>query len=131
LRRQSSGIGKATAELLAKNGAKVVLAATASASLGALVIVFQYNWVEMLGLAGGGFVSSRIPLILFVILFGLSTDYQVFVVSRIREAALRGLSTRDAVFEGITGTAVVVTSAAVVMVSVFISFMFVSYLELK
>jgi RND superfamily putative drug exporter len=104
---------------------------SASATLGALVIVFQYNWVEILGLAGGGFVSSRIPLILFVILFGLSMDYQVFVVSRIREAALRGLSTRDAIFEGITSSASVVTCAAVIMISVFISFMFVPYLELK
>lgn len=104
---------------------------SALATLGAMVMVFQYNWMEMLGLAGGGFVSSRIPLILFVILFGLSMDYQVFVVSRIREAALRGLSTREAVFEGITGSATVVTSAAVVMISVFVSFMFVPYLELK
>ncbi|GAA4850078.1 hypothetical protein GCM10023310_30700 [Paenibacillus vulneris] len=104
---------------------------SALATLGALVMVFQYNWIEILGLAGGGFVSSRIPLILFVILFGLSMDYQVFVVSRIREATLRGLSTQEAVFEGITGSATVVTSAAVVMVSVFVSFMFVPYLELK
>jgi RND superfamily putative drug exporter len=103
----------------------------AAAALGALVVVFQYNWVEFLGLSGGGFVSSRIPLLLFVILFGLSTDYQVFVVSRIKEAVDRGLSTREAVFEGITGSATVVTSAAVVMMSVFVSFMFVPYLELK
>jgi RND superfamily putative drug exporter len=102
------------------------------ATLGALVMVFQYNWAENLfGLAGGGFVSSRIPLILFVILFGLSMDYQVFVVSRIREAALRGMSTRDAIVQGITSSAVVVTSAAIVMMSVFISFIFVPYLELK
>jgi RND superfamily putative drug exporter len=104
---------------------------TASATLGALVMVFQYNWAAGIGLAGGGFVSSRIPLFLFVILFGLSMDYQVFVVSRIREAALRGLSTRDAVIQGINSSAVAVTSAAVVMISVFISFMFVPYLELK
>ncbi|WP_248929533.1 MMPL family transporter [Paenibacillus hamazuiensis] len=104
---------------------------SAASTLGALVIVFQYNWLESLGLSGGGFVSSRIPLILFVILFGLSMDYQVFVVSRIREEALSGLTTREAVFRGITGSATVVTSAAVLMISVFLSFMFVPYLELK
>ncbi|WP_308820078.1 MMPL family transporter [Pseudonocardia alni] len=105
---------------------------SAAAAFGALVAVFQGTWAQgLLGLTSGGFVSSRIPLILFVILFGLSMDYQVFVVSRIREGVLAGLPTRQAVAEGITRSAGVVTSAAVVMVSVFISFMFVSLLELK
>lgn len=105
---------------------------SAAAAFGALVMVFQGKWAEdLLGFSSGGFVSSRIPLILFVILFGLSMDYQVFVVSRIREGVLAGLPTRQAVSEGVVRSAGVVTSAAVVMVSVFASFMFVSLLELK
>jgi len=105
---------------------------SAAAAFGALVIVFQGTWAQdLLGFTSGGFITSRIPLILFVILFGLSMDYQVFVVSRIREGVLAGWPTRQAVAEGITRSAGVVTSAAVVMVSVFVSFMFVSLLELK
>jgi RND superfamily putative drug exporter len=65
------------------------------------------------------------------VLFGLSMDYHVFVVSRIREAALRGMSTRDAVRYGITRSAGVVTSAAVVMVSVFSVFAILSMIEMK
>jgi putative drug exporter of the RND superfamily len=64
---------------------------------------------------------SWLPLFLFVVLFGLSMDYHVFVVSRIREAVLRGVSNRDAAAEGITRSAGVVTSAAAVMVGVFAS----------
>lgn len=105
---------------------------SAAAAFGALVTVFQGTWAEdLLGFDSGGFVSSRIPLILFVILFGLSMDYQVFVVSRIREGVQHGLPTQRAVSEGVINSAGVVTSAAVVMVSVFVSFMFVSLLELK
>jgi putative drug exporter of the RND superfamily len=64
-------------------------------------------------------IVSWLPLFLFVVLFGLSMDYHVFVVSRIREAARRGASTRDAVAHGITTSAGTVTSAALVMVAVF------------
>lgn len=105
---------------------------SAAAAFGALVAVFQGTWAQrLLGFTSGGFITSRIPLILFVILFGLSMDYQVFVVSRIRERMLAGQPTREAVADGITRSASVVTSAAVVMVSVFVSFMFVSLTELK
>ena len=105
---------------------------SAAAAFGALVLVFQHTWAEgLLGFTSTGFIGSRIPLILFVILFGLSMDYQVFVLSRIREAVQRGLPTRDAVARGITGSAGVVTSAAVVMVSVFAAFTFAGMLELK
>lgn len=105
---------------------------SAAAAFGTLTLVFQSTWAEgLLGFTSTGFIGSRIPLILLVILFGLSMDYQVFVVSRIREAVLRGTPTRQAVLDGISGSAGVVTSAAVVMVSVFVSFMFVGLLELK
>jgi RND superfamily putative drug exporter len=105
---------------------------SAAAAFGTVVAVFQHTWAEdLLGFKSAGFIGSRIPLFLFVILFGLSMDYQVFVVSRIRELALRGMPTRKAVFEGITSSAGVVTSAAVVMVSVFASFVFADLLEMK
>jgi RND superfamily putative drug exporter len=71
------------------------------------------------------------PLMIFAVLVGLSTDYQIFVVSRIREAVLRGVPTRQAVREGIAGSASVVTSAALIMVSVFVSFMLIDRIELK
>ncbi|MEU4164359.1 MMPL family transporter [Actinoplanes sp. NPDC026670] len=94
-----------------------------AACYGMLVWVFQYGHFEKeLGFVSGGGITNWIPMFLFVILFGLSMDYHVFVVSRIREGHDRGLSTRDAVREGIGRTAGVITSAAVVMVAVFALF---------
>ncbi|MEU6534486.1 MMPL family transporter [Streptomyces sp. NPDC047000] len=93
------------------------------AAYGILVAVFQHGWgASLVGARGVGAIVSWLPLFLFVILFGLSMDYHVFVVSRIREARLRGLSTRDAVRHGVVTTAGVVTSAAVIMVAVFAIF---------
>ncbi|WP_079074741.1 MMPL family transporter [Streptomyces atriruber] len=101
-------------------------------ALGVLVLVFQGEWAEeLLSFISLGGISSRVPLFLFVILFGLSMDYQVFVVSRIREAALNGVPTRRAVIDGITSSAKVVTSAAIVMVTVFASFVMLHILEMK
>ena len=71
--------------------------------------------------ATGG-ITSWLPLFLFVILFGLSMDYHVFILSRVREAFDRGMTTDDAVAHGIKSTAGVVTSAAIVMVAVFAIF---------
>ncbi|GAA1590363.1 MMPL family transporter [Actinoplanes couchii] len=94
-----------------------------AAAYGMLVFVFQDGHFEkQLGFVSGGGITNWIPMFLFVILFGLSMDYHVFVVSRIREGHDRGLSTRDAVREGIGRTAGVITSAAVVMVAVFALF---------
>ncbi|ONI79776.1 hypothetical protein ALI144C_23820 [Actinosynnema sp. ALI-1.44] len=105
---------------------------SAGAAFGVIVAVFQNTWAEgLLGFTSAGFVGAHLPLIFFVILFGLSMDYQVFVLSRIKEARDRGLSTREAVVDGITGSAGMVTSAAVVMVSVFASFVFIDQLEMK
>ncbi|MCX2732068.1 MMPL family transporter [Saccharopolyspora sp. NFXS83] len=105
---------------------------SAGATFGVLVLVFQSSWAEgLLGFESGGFIVSRVPLFLFVILFGLSMDYHVFVVSRIKEAVQRGLPTSKAVHEGITSSAGVVTSAAIVMVSVFLSFVFTGLPEMK
>ncbi|MFE9001707.1 MMPL family transporter [Streptomyces sp. NPDC007875] len=105
---------------------------SAAAALGLLVLVFQGTWAEgLLDFHSTGSIGSRVPLFLFVILFGLSMDYQVFVVSRIREAVLAGVSTRQAVLEGIRRSASVVTSAAVVMTTVFVSFVFLHIIEMK
>ncbi|MFG2085684.1 MULTISPECIES: MMPL family transporter [unclassified Spirillospora] len=105
---------------------------SAGASLGVLTLVFQGTWAEgLLDFTSTGSIGSRVPLFLFVILFGLSMDYQVFVISRIREAARRGVPTRDAVLGGIRGSAAVVTSAAFVMVTVFASFVPLHILEMK
>ncbi|MEU7583175.1 MMPL family transporter [Streptomyces sp. NPDC041068] len=105
---------------------------SAASALGLLVLVFQGDWAEeLLSFVSLGGISSRVPLFLFVILFGLSMDYQVFVVSRIREAALNGVPTRQAVLDGIASSAKVVTSAAIVMVTVFASFVMLHILEMK
>jgi putative drug exporter of the RND superfamily len=103
-----------------------------AAAVGVLVLVFQRTWAQgLLGFTSTGSIGSRVPLFLVVILFGLSMDYQVFVVSRIREMAQRGRPAHQAVLDGLAGSASVVTSAAAVMVTVFVSFLFVELLELK
>jgi RND superfamily putative drug exporter len=94
-----------------------------AAAYGMLVFVFQYgHFEEQLNFVSGGGITNWMPLFLFVILFGLSMDYHVFVVSRIREGHDRGLPIREAVREGIGSTAGVITSAALVMVAVFALF---------
>ncbi|MEY2516600.1 MAG: hypothetical protein QOJ89_3958 [bacterium] len=102
------------------------------ASYGILKLVFQDGHGEkLLGFQSIGGITSWLPLFLFVILFGLSMDYHVFIVSRIREAVVGGMSTDQAVSYGIKQTAGVVTSAAVVMVAVFSIFATLSSLEFK
>ncbi|MFF7338905.1 MMPL family transporter [Streptomyces sp. NPDC008163] len=105
---------------------------SAAAALGALVLVFQGTWAEgLLDFDSLGAIASRVPLFLFVLLFGLSMDYQVFVVSRIKEAMDHGMSAREAVLEGIARSAKVVTSAALVMVTIFAAFVFLHLTEMK
>ena len=90
------------------------------AAYGVLVLVFQHGYGEsLLGFESTGAVEPWLPLFLFVILFGLSMDYHVFILSRIREAVDSGMKTEDAVAHGIKSTAGTVTSAAIVMVAVF------------
>ncbi|GAA4969246.1 MMPL family transporter [Streptomyces hyderabadensis] len=102
------------------------------AAYGILVAVFQHGWgASLVGAEGVGAIITWLPLFLFVILFGLSMDYHVFVVSRIREARLRGRSTRDAIQHGVVTTAGVVTSAAVIMVAVFAIFGTLSMQSMK
>lgn len=103
-----------------------------AAAYGILVAVFQHGWgASLVGAEGVGAIVTWLPLFLFVILFGLSMDYHVFVVSRIREARLRGLDTKDAIRHGVVTTAGVVTSAAVIMVAVFAIFGTLSMQSMK
>src|SRR5437773_2861053 len=102
------------------------------AAYGVLVAVFQWGWGEsFLGFHSNGGIASWLPIFMFVILFGLSMDYHVFILSRVREAYDRGLKTEDAVAHGISTTAGVVSSAALVMVGVFAVFALMPILDMK
>ena len=103
-----------------------------AAAYGILVLVFQHSWAKgILDFDYSGGVMAFMPVFLFVILFGLSMDYHVFILSRIREAYDRGMKTEDAVAHGIKTTAGVVTCAAIVMVFVFGIFATLSIVMLK
>ncbi|EIV95257.1 MMPL family transporter [Frankia sp. QA3] len=102
------------------------------AAYGLLVTVFQHHWADgLLDYTSTGAITNWLPLMLFVVLFGLSMDYQVFVLSRVREAREAGLSMRDAVTVGVRRSAGVVTSAAVIMVAVFSIFATLSQVSMK
>jgi RND superfamily putative drug exporter len=102
------------------------------AAYGILVAVFQWGWGESLfGFQSNGGITPWLPMFLFVILFGLSMDYHVFILSRIREAYDRGLSNEEAVAHGIKSSAGVVTSAAVVMVGTFSVFALLPVIDMK
>ena len=91
-----------------------------AAAYGVLVLVFQEGWGKaLLGFDATGGIDPFLPILLFVILFGLSMDYHVFILSRVRESYDDGMNTQAAVAHGIKTTAGVVTSAAIVMVGVF------------
>ena len=104
-----------------------------AASFGALVLVFQDGYgVRLLGVAGAtGSVFPIIPILSFAIVFGLSMDYEVFLVSRVLEERRKGLPERDAVVEGLACTAGLITSAAAIMVAVFAAFMLGNFLIIK
>jgi uncharacterized membrane protein YdfJ with MMPL/SSD domain len=102
------------------------------AAYGVLVLVFQEGWGEsLLGFRSTGAITSWLPPFLFVVLFGLSMDYHVFILSRVREAYDRGRTTQDAIRHGIKTTAGTVTSAAIIMVAVFGVFATLSAVEFK
>ena len=118
----------------------VVIAATCvlldllsvAAAYGVMTAIFVHGWgAALVGTHAVGAIESWIPLFLFVVLFGLSMDYHVFVVSRIREARNGGMTTAQAVSYGIRSTAGVVTSAAVIMVAVFAVFGTLSMQDFK
>jgi RND superfamily putative drug exporter len=93
------------------------------AAYGVLVMVFQWGWAGgLIGLESTVPVEPFIPVFMFAILFGLSMDYEVFLLSRVRESYLRTRDNEAAVIDGIAGTARVITSAALIMISVFLAF---------
>jgi len=104
-----------------------------AASFGALVFVFQYgHGSHWLGVpAGTSSVFPLVPIVAFAIVFGLSMDYEVFLVARVLEARRSGLSELDAIPEGMARTAGLITSAAAIMIVVFAAFTFGSFLVVK
>jgi RND superfamily putative drug exporter len=106
--------------------------ASVGVAFGLLTLVFQHGWFEgALDFQSPGFVIDWLPMFILVVLVGLSMDYHVFVLGRVREHLQNGLPARLAVERGVTDTAGVVTSAAAVMVSVFAIFATLSMLEMK
>ena len=102
------------------------------AAYGLITLIFQDGRLQgLLGFTSYGAIVPWVPLFMFVFLFGLSMDYHVFILSRIRELRGRGASTQEAVVGGIASSAGVVTSAAVIMVAVFSIFATLSLIELK
>jgi uncharacterized membrane protein YdfJ with MMPL/SSD domain len=103
-----------------------------SAAYGVLVLVFQHGWGKgWLGFSSTAGIDPVVPLLLFVLLFGLSMDYHVLVLGRIRETFQGGATMDDAIAHGIKTTAGAVTSAAIVMVGVFSVFGALSLLMFK
>ena len=104
-----------------------------AASFGALVLVFQDGHGSgLLGIPGGtGSIFPLVPIVAFAIVFGLSMDYEVFLVARVLEARRSGLSEMDAIPEGLARTAGLITSAAAIMIVVFAAFTFGSFLVVK
>jgi len=102
------------------------------AAYGLLVLIFQHTWAEgLLGFTSNGAIVSWLPMFLFVVLFGLSMDYNVFILSRIKELRDNGATTEDAVSRGIRRTAGTVTSAAIIMVAVFAIFGTLQLIQMK
>jgi RND superfamily putative drug exporter len=94
-----------------------------AAAYGVMVAVFQWSWgAELLGLPRAVPISSWVPILMFTILFGLSMDYQVFLLSRIREDYLATDDPRGSVVRGLAGTGRVITCAAAIMIAVFVGF---------
>jgi RND superfamily putative drug exporter len=102
------------------------------ASIGSAVLVFQYGWGEQLfSFESTGYMQSYLPVLSFAILFGLSMDYEVFLVSRIREEREKGAGDDEAIAKGIEYTGPFITQAALIMMTVFIAFLFTHMLEVK
>ncbi len=94
-----------------------------AAAYGVVVAVFQWGWGnELIGLKATMPISPFAPLIMFAILFGLSMDYEVFLLSRVREEYMASGDSHTSVVDGLSSTARVITSAALIMISVFASF---------
>jgi RND superfamily putative drug exporter len=102
------------------------------AAFGVLVLVFRDGWLaEPLGITAGGVIESWVPVFIFTILFGLSMDYHLFILTRIKEARDRGLASRAAVARGIAVTSGTITSAASIMVVVFAAFVTLKFVFIQ
>ncbi len=94
------------------------------AAYGSLVMIFQWGWLEALGFQPMGSIDSTIPPLVLALTFGLSMDYEIFLLTRIRERFLQTGDTRDSVAYGVSTSARTITSAALIMIAVFIGFAF-------
>jgi uncharacterized membrane protein YdfJ with MMPL/SSD domain len=94
------------------------------AAYGSLVVVFQWGWLKALGFQPISSIDSTIPPLVLALTFGLSMDYEIFLLTRIRERFLQSGNTRDAVAYGVSTSARTITSAALIMIAVFIGFAF-------
>ncbi len=95
-----------------------------AAAYGSLVVVFQWGWLERLGFEPLSSIDSTIPPLVLAMTFGLSMDYEIFLLTRIRERFLHSADTRDAVAYGVATSARTITSAALIMIAVFVGFAF-------
>lgn len=95
-----------------------------AAAYGSLVVIFQWGWLESLGFAPLPSIDSTIPPLVLALTFGLSMDYEIFLLTRIRERFLQSGDTRDSVAYGVSTSARTITSAALIMIAVFIGFAF-------
>jgi uncharacterized membrane protein YdfJ with MMPL/SSD domain len=102
------------------------------AAFGVMVLVFRDGWLaEPLGITPGGVIESWVPVFIFTILFGLSMDYHLFILTRIKEAKDRGMDSRAAVARGVSVTAGTITSAASIMVVVFAAFVTLKFVFIQ
>jgi uncharacterized membrane protein YdfJ with MMPL/SSD domain len=102
----------------------VMTVLSVAAAYGSLVVVFQWGWLEELGFKPISSLDSTIPPLVLAMTFGLSMDYEIFLLTRIRERFLQTKNTRDAVAYGVSTSARTITSAALIMIAVFIGFAF-------
>ncbi len=109
--------------LLVPVKAAIAILLSIGASFGVLVAIFQWGWLQnLVGLEESVPIISFLPMLMFAVLFGLSMDYEVFILSRIREDYVRTGKARESVLTGLTSSARVITAAALIMISVFASF---------
>lgn len=108
---------------LALKGVLMTLLSVAAA-YGSLVMVFQWGWLQDLGFSHISSIDSTVPPLVLAMTFGLSMDYEIFLLARIRERFLHSGNTRDAVAHGVSTSARTITSAALIMIAVFIGFAF-------
>jgi uncharacterized membrane protein YdfJ with MMPL/SSD domain len=102
----------------------VMTVLSVAAAYGSLVMIFQWGWLERLGFEPISSIDSTIPPLVLALTFGLSMDYEIFLLTRIRERFLQSGDTRDAVAYGVSTSARTITSAALIMIAVFVGFAF-------